>query len=130
VSAAIPLRQAARALGLSVETVRRDVRRGCPTARLGGPGRNRGTLLDLNAYRRWRAAKRSTEAPEVSPDEWLLWVAAALRAFHREGYHVAVRLDHRDAAALLVCFFEFVCARHGSTLKDESIELLRALAKQ
>lgn len=52
------VRQTARLLGLSVRTVQADVRAGCGgIVRPGGPGRGNGALIDVPAYRNWRAQR-------------------------------------------------------------------------
>ncbi|MDF0673242.1 MAG: hypothetical protein P0120_02710 [Nitrospira sp.] len=54
----VSLKEAARAIGINVSTLRRDIIAGCPTVELGEVGRGRGSRVDLEEVRRWRARKR------------------------------------------------------------------------
>jgi hypothetical protein len=58
--AALPLRDAARELGVSARQLERDVAAGAPVARRGGRGRGRVTLVDPAAIAAWRSAGAPT----------------------------------------------------------------------
>lgn len=53
---AVPIPDAARALGISPATLRRWIRRGCPVAVRGRRGRGLATLVDPGEVRAWRQA--------------------------------------------------------------------------
>jgi hypothetical protein len=50
----IPIEIAARALGISVRQVERDIAAGAPVVRRGGRGRGNATLINLQAFADWR----------------------------------------------------------------------------
>lgn len=53
---AVPIHAAAQELGVSVATLRRWIRRGCPVAVRGHRGRGCRALIDPDAVRAWRQA--------------------------------------------------------------------------
>lgn len=55
-SGAVPIRDAARALGVPPITLRHWIAAGAPVARRGGRGRGNCTLIDVEAVRAWRSA--------------------------------------------------------------------------
>ncbi len=82
-SDALPLPDAAHALGVSASTLRRWIAEGAPVARRGRRGRGRSTLVQVAAVTAWRA-------PGLSPS-----LAAALaRGLERSA--VAVADAHRE----------------------------------
>lgn len=94
---------AARELGLSIATVQRDVRRGCAgIVRPGEPGRGRGALLDLEAYRAWRLGEQSHDRVVQLAGE------TALRVYREYGGATATLRRH--AALLLAIYVEQYCA--------------------
>ncbi len=101
----VALAAAARACGLSLSQARRDVVGGAPVVRRGSVGRGHGTLVDLDAYRRWR--NREFDSGRVMEA-----VAAALAdTLKRDGglgepAHVSLGIRGRAAAAYLCCAWE------------------------
>src|SRR5690606_34370728 len=119
--ATVTVLQAARALGLSRATVQRDVRSGCHgIVRPGEPGRGRGALLDLDAYRRWRSGQ--------ADDERVLRVAAqtALRTWQSYGSPNA-RMRGHSAALLALYVSSFYRALTGRDLVELPAECVTLL---
>ena len=96
---------AARELGLSPAQIRRDIAAGAPVLRRGSVGRGRGSLLDLEVYRRWRAR-------ESDPVHMMQRVAEALSDVMKrdagEGVpaHVSLGIRRGHAAVLLAIAYE------------------------
>lgn len=89
--AAVPLPQAADALGISVPTLRRWLRRGAPQARRGRRGRGGRALVDVAAVEAWRGSGAAVEHADLTvfaselPE---LVAAAVFDSFqHVEGSH-------------------------------------------
>lgn len=59
---AVPIHAAAQELGVSIPTLRRWMREGCPVARRGHRGRGCATLLDPVAVESWRRAQGGEDA--------------------------------------------------------------------
>lgn len=91
---ALPLTEAARALGISPGTLRRWVAQGAPVAQRGRRGRGRAHLIDPDAVRRWRSAS--------DHDARLIEFAAALPELIGKAMADAFRMhpDKRQRAAL------------------------------
>ena len=93
---------AARRLGLCRRTVQLDVAGGCDgIVRPGSSGPGRGALLDLAAFRDWRA-RRAGADPDPSREReraWALLCEAALRVFQDHG---GVTRQHRRRSAELM----------------------------
>src|SRR5467141_1175131 len=80
VRSALPLAEAALALDVSKETLRRWVREeGCPAVQ-GGPGVGKGYRVDVEAARRWQA-ERVTGRPEATLRE----IARVMLDFFKRG---------------------------------------------
>jgi len=96
--------QAARELRLSTRQVQADVAAGCDgIVRPGAPGRGRGALLDLAAYREWRARRAGAGELDVDQEReraFALFVEAAFRVFQDHGG--VTRQNRGRSAALLV----------------------------
>lgn len=97
--------QAARELGLSPSTVRRDVRRGAPVISQGGTGPGRATRLVLADYERWRRGDpltwQAVDALEAAMLDLLKRDAGDGRPMH-----VELGIPERNAAAMLLALFE------------------------
>lgn len=100
----VTVRQAARALDLSPSTVRRDVQRGCGgILRPGESGRGRGALLDLDAYRAWRAREHDPNVLELVADVLARTVredGGNTRALRMHAAYIAVAVFVRAHQAL------------------------------
>lgn len=59
---ALPVPEAAEALGVAESTLRRWLREGAPQARRGRRGRGRAALVDVQAVRAWRRAEGGEDA--------------------------------------------------------------------
>lgn len=79
---AVPLPEAARALGLSTRQLERDIVAGAPVARRGSRGRGHATLVDVVALEAWRRSRDdrlrmyAAELPElIAGAVWAAFVA-------------------------------------------------------
>jgi hypothetical protein len=94
---AVTLRDAARALGLSVRVLHRDLSAGAPVVRRGARGRGRSTLIDVEAFAAWRRAR-----DVARPDDRLLVLAADVPNVIADAMHAAfLEVDgpHKRACA-------------------------------
>lgn len=98
----VTLKQAAQILRVDVSTLRRDIVAGCPTVELGGVGRGKGTLVDVDAVRRWRASTRGDVLPLL---------ASALTDLFREAIYEDARITPPQAVLLFVKIYERVFER-------------------
>lgn len=96
-SNALTIPDAARALGVSVSSMRRMVENGAPVARRGGRGRGRATLIDLAALRAWQRPSGRLVAPVVLARTLPTAISAALATAYRD-------LDRNDKRALAGIF--------------------------
>lgn len=131
----VSIKAAARELGRSVATVRRWVREGAPTVRLGEVGRGRGSLVEAEALRRWR------EGTPASPEGLTLaTVAAALYDAYRrapEGHSqpawAELGLSHQQAAVLLVEAYREIArsveGRYPDALPEEMARLASIVSR-
>lgn len=110
----ITLEEAARELKKSPSTLRRWVRRGCPTVSLGQAGRGKGSIVRLSDIQRWRAGNA-----EVSQDERLQFLAICLMdCYKRDEIHRRIGITAREAAGLLA----FVYERYYKNLTHEPLD--------
>lgn len=93
------LREAARLLGIDASTLRRDIRAGCPVVELGSVGRSKGTRVDLDQVRRWRATKHGEVLPTLE---------AALLDVFRDAIHEKLKIQPGQLAYLLIRIYEKV----------------------
>ena len=115
-SAALPLRAAARELGLRPGTLRRLIRRGAPAAARGSRGRGHACLVDPAAVRAWLGADaRNALAMEIATAVPGLLALAADEALRR-----AEGIDKRALAGIL--------AAHWYASSIEILDRLRATA--
>lgn len=63
---------AARALGVSVRALRRDLAAGAPVLRCGARGRGRAALLDVDAVAAWRRSQLPVDSREGGDDRLLV----------------------------------------------------------
>jgi transposase-like protein len=105
----ITIANAARELGVDDQTVRRWIRKdGAPCAALGGPGRGRGALVNVEDLKRWRAARAGIDVGSAAAPDFAAIVARGLmRAFRRgtqgETDPTWARLaDKRSRAAIIL----------------------------
>ena len=112
-SEGISLTQAAQTLRKSESTLRRWIRRGCPTVQLGETGRA-GSLLILEDVQRWRVG-----LSDVSEDDILQRIAdALLDTIKRDEVHVRADVSERQAATILLLAFQ----RYFRNTKHRQIE--------
>lgn len=135
---ALPIDEAARALGVAPSTLRRWIALGAPVARRGRRGRGHVTLIDPEAIEAWRAAKAGGD----DVDAVLRSLAGALPELLADAAFEAFRLapDKRGAAwaaaaawqlsafALHDLLAEHVGALPEPTAIPEPIERLRKIA--
>lgn len=118
------LAEAALALGISVSTVRRNVREGAPCVSLGAAGRGKGSRVDIDKLRAWRGGG---ETPQQNDQQVL---AAAAKGFyaafgrdapgHGRPAHAVLGLRDHGAAALYVHVFCCVAQQITGRLPDIS----------
>jgi hypothetical protein len=112
---AVSLAEAARELGKSEETLRRWVREGAPTARLGESGRGRGSRVDPEALRHWRKGGGAT----IDAREFVRRLGDILQDYHRAGDHRLVGLSEDRARRLYAALLEYVAGRLDVNHSDE-----------
>lgn len=97
----LPVQDAARALGVTVRTLRRDLAAGAPVVRRGGRGRGRAALVDVAAIEAWRRCRSQAAAT----DDVLRVIAAEIPEILAAACHTAfVTIDgphKRQAAGIL-----------------------------
>jgi hypothetical protein len=128
---AIKLDQAAAALGVTGATVRRWVREGAPCVEMGGAGRGKGSLVDLDELRRWRAGA----AVVPDGDDLVQRLPELLFDFWRRDSgldgpaHRDLGISDRAAAAYLATLFGYVRTRLDLDADDlpPEIERLRSV---
>jgi hypothetical protein len=108
---AVPLRDAARALGKSEATLRRWVGRGCPVAVLGGPGRGKGSRVCVADLQRWRASQRAVGISLEDLERFLV-------DYHRAGDHRLVGLHDEPARLLYAALYEYIEGRLETAQSD------------
>lgn len=94
---ALPVPQAARALGTSTGTLRRWIDAGAPVARRGQRGRGRATLVDPAAITAWRRREGGTDALAILAARLPELLADAAASAHRSAP------DKRDPAGAAWC---------------------------
>ena len=98
-------REVAKHLNVDQATVRRWRVLGCPVISLGGKGRGRATVFDLDQVIRWRG--RSTAPSGMTADEALQLIAAALFNSLESGKcHIGADCSREAAAIVLIKAFE------------------------
>lgn len=101
----VPVAEAARILKRHPATVRRMIARGAPCIRPGEVGRNKGALIDMAAFQRWRA--RDLGALALDDKDLLQRVALALwDTLRRDEAHHRVGISERQAAGVLALVYE------------------------
>jgi hypothetical protein len=117
---AVPIRQAAQALGKSPATIRRWISDGAPCARPGTAGRGRGALVEVAALERWREA-----GPAPDYREFLVKLEPLLSDYHRSGDHKYIGLRDDAARAYLQALYQYVADR----LRDPDDQANRAISR-
>lgn len=103
----VSLRESAKFFRVDVSTIRRWVQIGCPCLALGSVGRGHGTLLDLEAVARWRAAQCVPQLTERAYDHVLeLAEVALIHALTRDGLARRTRTTDAQAALSVLIIFE------------------------
>ena len=127
----LSLAEAAPVLGTSPESLRRWIRKGCP-ATLGGPGRGKGSHVDVDQVLEWRAATTTQNR-----DAQIRELASIALDFHRRGREPGelgqrvLGIDDAKTAALLVFFLNYCCTRWKiEEPRTNETELLTAIALQ
>lgn len=95
---AVTIAEAARALRVSVRQLRRYIADGAPQSRVGGRGRGRKALVDVEAIAAWRRSRAASQAN----DDALVVVAVAFPEILAAAMHAAfVETDgpHKRATA-------------------------------
>lgn len=125
-----PVSAAARELGISPETLRLWIRSGCP-ALPGGPGRGKGSRVNVAAVRVWRDRKASSSEGQLRA------IASVALDFYRRGMEPDVPgqrilgISNARAAALLCFFLEHLAERiFRAELNTPESKLLVALARE
>jgi hypothetical protein len=112
----IPLRIAAKALGIDASTLWRDVQAGCPVVAKGRRGPGASTLVNLEEVRAWRG--QLVAAPD--PDVILQQIAAALLASLQEDHcDIRTGCERDDAIALLLKVWERMCRTFGKAFDQQ-----------
>lgn len=104
----VTVSEAARALRRSPATVRRWIQQGAPTVALGGPGRGKGSRLNLGAVAEWKTRKEGLQVAPTAERELLDAIGRGLlHSFtkcppgHDEAVWQALKIGSRRAAVLL-----------------------------
>ena len=109
----ITLKAAAQTLNKSESTLRRWIRRGCPTVQLGETGRE-GSLLILEDVQRWRVGLSG-----VGDDNELQQIAdSLLDTIKRDEVYERAGISERQAAIVLLLAFQ----RYFRNTKHRQIE--------
>ena len=112
-SQGISIDEAAKALNRTPSTVRRWIRNGCPTVRLGETGRE-GSLVMLDDVQRWRAGLSG-----VGDDNELQQIAdSLLDTIKRDEVYERAGISERQAAIVLLLAFQ----RYFRNTKHRQIE--------
>lgn len=101
-TSAVPLKEAAKVIGVDVSTLRRDIVKGCPTVDLGSVGRGNGTLVDIATVRQWRARRRG---------DVLGVLEESLLEFHSQKLYTRAKVTPGQAALIAVKVYEVVYER-------------------
>lgn len=96
-STGVTIQAAARALRVDVSTLRRDIAAGCPVVELGSVGRGKGTLVDVDTVRRWRALRRGDVLPTLE---------RALMKTFQGGIHDRLHISPGHVAYVLIKVYE------------------------
>ncbi|HMS82265.1 MAG TPA: helix-turn-helix domain-containing protein [Nitrospira sp.] len=113
----VSLKEAADVLGIDVSTLRRDIAAGCPTVELGSVGRGKGSRVDVDAVRRWRAGTRGDVLPLLE---------TTLMAVFRDGVHERLKIHPGAVAYVLLRVYERAHERVWSDpLVDLPAEMMR-----
>lgn len=113
----VNLQEAAEALGIDVSTLQRDIAAGCPVVKLGSVGRGKGSRVDLDAVRRWRAGARGDALPVLE---------AVLMAVFQDGVHERVKMHPGAVAYLFLKLYERAYERvKKEPLVDLPVEMQR-----
>jgi hypothetical protein len=100
----VPIADAARHFDVSVDTMRRWVRLGCPCASPGELGRGKGAMLNLDDVARWRATRAGIDA--IPCDLMVRIETALLDVLRRDGGNGwpitrDLGIEHEQATELL-----------------------------
>lgn len=116
----ISLKEAAKVLEIDISTLRRDIAAGCPVVELGSVGRGKGSRVDVDAVRRWRAGVRGEVLPVLEN---------ALMAVFQDGVHKRVKMPPGAVAYLLLKIYERAYEHERSEpLVDLPVEMRRLCA--
>ncbi|MCC7203116.1 MAG: hypothetical protein IT393_10715 [Nitrospirae bacterium] len=126
---AVTLSQAARVLNRDTSTLRRWIKKGCPTVRMGETGRE-GSLVCLDDIKRWRAGVDGIGSTELLET----FATALLDSLKRDEVHLRAEITERQTAIALLLAFNrlFKNMYHREIDKDdplpEAIRQIRTFA--
>jgi hypothetical protein len=96
---------------------------GCPAESLGEVGRGKGSLVDLDAVRRWRAEKYGVvSGPRQSADVLSIVAGALVDALKRDRAHERVNIKEGPASGLLAIAYQ----RIWMNVTRQSVESFQA----
>lgn len=96
------VKQAAEHFRVSVETIRRWIREGCPCESVGEVGRGRGALLDLDAVASWRASRLGISIVGDPMERIAMALLDVLRRDGGRGVPIHRQLGVSDQAAVAI----------------------------
>lgn len=131
---AVTITAAALLLKRSPVTIRRWIKHGAPTARLGKEGRGNGSLVVPADLLRWNAGVESVEASEILPQlATALWDVFKRDAAGGLPAHHLIGIEEWRAAAYLVEVFERLAQGLAGSVPDplpDQIRILISLVEQ
>jgi len=126
----VSLVEAARELGVSVSTIRRWIRDGAPTVSLGGPGRGKGSRVDVQELRAWLAGGTA----QCDGAAALRSLEATIREVYAgevEGMclpaHALIGIEPIKAAAYLVHFWRVAVPKMIGQTPDGTPQIIQDL---
>lgn len=116
----LPIEQAARVLRIDVSTLRRWIVAGCPVVTLGEVGRGKGSTVNLDQVRAWRASQLIPGMIQQSQEDTLAGIACAFEdAMKRDSAYQRVGICEAQAAGFLVLVFERMWMNVTKRSRDE-----------